>query len=119
MLDNCEHLVVPAARLADRLLAACPGLRILATSREPLGIGGEALAAVGPLDEAAAVALFADRAASVAPGFALDAATEPLVADVCRRIDGLPLAIELAAARLRSMPARAGRRAPRTTASGC
>ena len=95
---------MPAARLADRLLAACPGLRIVATSREPLGIGGEALAAVGPLDEPAAVALFADRAASVAPGFALDAETEPIVADVCRRIDGLPLAIELAAARLRSMP---------------
>jgi predicted ATPase/DNA-binding SARP family transcriptional activator len=101
VLDNCEHIVVPAARLADRLLAGCPGLRILATSREPLAIGGEALAPVGPLDTPAAVALFADRAASAAPGVVLD---EGLVADVCRRIDGLPLAIELAAARLRSMP---------------
>jgi predicted ATPase/DNA-binding SARP family transcriptional activator len=101
VMDNCEHIVVPAARLADRLLAGCPGLRILATSREPLAIGGEALAPVGPLDTPAAVALFADRAASASPGFVLD---EELVADVCRRIDGLPLAIELAAARLRSMP---------------
>jgi predicted ATPase/DNA-binding SARP family transcriptional activator len=101
VLDNCEHIVEPAARLADRLLAACPGLRILATSREPLGIGGEALAPVGPLDSAAAVALFADRARSASPDVVLD---DELVADVCRRIDGLPLAIELAAARLRSMP---------------
>jgi predicted ATPase/DNA-binding SARP family transcriptional activator len=101
VLDNCEHIVVAAAQLADRLLAACPGLRILATSREPLAIGGEALVPVGPLDTEAAVALFADRAASASPGLVLD---EELVADVCRRIDGLPLAIELAAARLRSMP---------------
>lgn len=104
LLDNCEHLVDPAAQLADRLLAACPGLRILATSREPLAIGGEALAPVGPLGTDAAVALFADRAQSASPGFALDDATRPVVADVCRRIDGLPLAVELAAARLRSMP---------------
>jgi len=101
VLDNCEHIVEPVARLADRLLAGCPGLRILATSREPLAIDGEALAPVGPLDTEAAVALFRDRAASASPDAALD---ETLVADVCRRIDGLPLAIELAAARLRSMP---------------
>jgi len=103
VLDNCEHIVVAAAELADRLLAGCPRLRILATSREPLGIGGEALAPVGPLAEEAAVLLFAQRAASATPDFALDATTAPIVADVCRRIDGLPLAIELAAARLRSM----------------
>ena len=104
VLDNCEHIVVAAAELADRLLAGCPRLRILATSREPLGIGGEALAPVGPLEEEAAVLLFAQRAASATPDFALDETTAPIVADVCRRIDGLPLAIELAAARLRSMP---------------
>ena len=103
VLDNCEHIVVAAAELADRLLAGCPRLRILATSREPLGIGGEALAPVGPLEEEAAVLLFAQRAASATPDFALDETTAPIVADVCRRIDGLPLAIELAAARLRSM----------------
>ncbi len=103
VLDNCEHIVVAAAELADRLLAGCPRLRILATSREPLAIGGEALAPVGPLEEEAAVLLFAQRAASATPDFALDETTAPIVADVCRRIDGLPLAIELAAARLRSM----------------
>jgi predicted ATPase/DNA-binding SARP family transcriptional activator len=103
VLDNCEHIVVAAAELADRLLAGCPRLRILATSREPLGIGGEALAPVGPLEEESAVLLFAQRAASATPDFALDETTAPVVADVCRRIDGLPLAIELAAARLRSM----------------
>ena len=104
VLDNCEHIVVAAAELADRLLAGCPRLRILATSREPLGIGGEALAPVGPLEDESAVLLFAQRAASATPDFALDETTAPVVADVCRRIDGLPLAIELAAARLRSMP---------------
>ncbi len=104
VLDNCEHIVVAVAELADRLLAGCPRLRILATSREPLGIGGEALAPVGPLEEESAVLLFAQRAASATPSFALDETTAPVVADVCRRIDGLPLAIELAAARLRSMP---------------
>jgi predicted ATPase/DNA-binding SARP family transcriptional activator len=104
VLDNCEHIVAAVAALADRLLAACPGLRILATSREPLGIDGEALAPVGPLAEDAAVALFADRASSASPDFVLDDTTRPTVADICRRIDGLPLAIELAAARLRSLP---------------
>ncbi len=104
VLDNCEHIVVAAAELADHLLAGCPRLRILATSREPLGIGGEALAPVGPLEEESAVVLFAQRAASATPDFALDETTAPVVADICRRIDGLPLAIELAAARLRSMP---------------
>ena len=103
VLDNCEHIVVAAAELADQLLAGCPRLRILATSREPLAIGGEALAPVGPLEEESAVLLFAQRAASATPDFALDETTAPVVADVCRRIDGLPLAIELAAARLRSM----------------
>ncbi|MGX6449015.1 ATP-binding protein, partial [Patulibacter sp. S7RM1-6] len=116
VLDNCEHLVAAVAVLADRLLARCPGLRIVATSREPLGIAGERLETVPPLelppadaDAASALAhpavrLFADRAADVSPGFAVDAATVGSVVEICRRLDGLPLAIELAAARLRSLP---------------
>ncbi|HEU5025724.1 MAG TPA: BTAD domain-containing putative transcriptional regulator [Spirillospora sp.] len=101
VLDNCEHVVGAAAALADELLGRCPGLRVLATSRERLGVGGEALCPVPPLDEAESVRLFEERAAAVRPGFRADGA---LAAAVCRRLDGLPLAIELAAARLRSMP---------------
>jgi predicted ATPase/DNA-binding SARP family transcriptional activator len=116
VLDNCEHLVAAAAVLADRLLAHCPRLRIIATSREPLGIAGERLEMVPPLGlppedadaraarQHPAVQLFADRAADAAPGFAVDAATVASVVEICRRLDGLPLAIELAAARLRSLP---------------
>ncbi|MEV6861380.1 BTAD domain-containing putative transcriptional regulator [Streptosporangium subroseum] len=115
MLDNCEHLVEAAAELADQLLDRLPHLRILATSREPLAITGEALCHLGPLDvpagspdlaeaaEAAAVRLFVDRAAGVRPGFALDDSTVDAVVEICRRLDGMPLALELAAARLRSM----------------
>lgn len=117
VLDNCEHLIAAAAVLADQLLAHCPRLRIVATSREPLGIAGERLEMVPPLGlppadadaqtalEHPAVRLFADRAADAAPGFAVDAATVGSVVEICRRLDGLPLAIELAAARLRSLPA--------------
>jgi predicted ATPase/DNA-binding SARP family transcriptional activator len=117
ILDNCEHLLDATAVLADLLLAQCPALRILATSREPLGIAGEHLAQVPPLglppaDASAAealthpaVRLFADRAAAAAPDFAVDATTVAAVVEICRRLDGLPLAIELAAARLRSLPA--------------
>ncbi|GII33267.1 BTAD domain-containing putative transcriptional regulator [Planotetraspora mira] len=117
VLDNCEHVVEETARLADRLLAACPALRILATSREALGITGERLYPVPPLalppsgsgaDEALAypaVELFAERARAVWPGFELDASITEDVLRVCRALDGLPLAIELAAARLRSMSA--------------
>ncbi|HWI71068.1 MAG TPA: BTAD domain-containing putative transcriptional regulator, partial [Baekduia sp.] len=117
ILDNCEHLLDAAAVLADLLLAQCPALRILATSREPLGIAGEHLAQVPPLglppvdasaEEALthpAVRLFADRAAAAAPDFAVDATTVAAVVEICRRLDGLPLAIELAAARLRSLSA--------------
>ncbi|GAA2133576.1 BTAD domain-containing putative transcriptional regulator [Actinomadura napierensis] len=101
LLDNCEHVVEAAARLADELLGRCPGLRILATSRERLGVDGEALCPVPPLDVAESVRLFGERAAVVRPGFQGD---PEVVAEVCRRLDGLPLAIELAAARLRSMP---------------
>ncbi|MBE7187571.1 BTAD domain-containing putative transcriptional regulator [Jatrophihabitans endophyticus] len=115
VLDNCEHVIDAAAELTETLLGECPGLRVLATSREPLGIGGESLFPVPPLprptgdvgaaDAAtfASVALFADRAASVRPGFVLDAGTVGPVVEIVLRLDGLPLAIELAAARLRSM----------------
>ena len=104
VLDNCEHLIDACAHLADALLAHSPRLRIVATSREPLGITGESLFVVPPLDTDPAVRLFADRAAAVSPGFTLNAQARPLVTDIVRRLDGLPLAIELAAARLRTLP---------------
>lgn len=104
VLDNCEHLIDACAHLADTLLAHGPGLRIVATSREPLGIVGESLFPVPPLDTDLAARLFTDRATAVSPGFGLDEQTLPLVADIVRRLDGLPLAIELAAARLRTLP---------------
>lgn len=99
VLDNCEHLVGPVAALAERLLASCPGLRVLATSREPLGITGEHLWPVSSLTPEAAARLFTDRAAAVRPGFG---AAEGAVRRVCAALDGLPLAIELAAARTRT-----------------
>jgi predicted ATPase/DNA-binding SARP family transcriptional activator len=104
VLDNCEHLLDAVAALAVRLLGACPRLRLLTTSREPLRITGEALVPVPPLETAPhgpAVRLFTDRATAVRPDFTADA---PLVAEICRRLDGLPLAIELAAAHVRSVP---------------
>jgi len=104
VLDNCEHLIDACAHLADALLAHGPGLRIVATSREPLGITEESLFVVPPLREAPAVRLFDDRAAAVSPDFTLDGETRPLVTDIVSRLDGLPLAIELAAARLRTLP---------------
>ncbi|MEW9528066.1 BTAD domain-containing putative transcriptional regulator [Microbispora sp. NPDC049125] len=116
VLDNCEHLIDACAWLADVVAGRCPGVRVLATSREPLAITGEVLHSVGPLrvpppgvplEEALtfpAVRLFADRAAAVRPGFSLTAANLPAVAEACRRLDGLPLAIELACARLRTLP---------------
>jgi predicted ATPase/DNA-binding CsgD family transcriptional regulator len=114
VLDNCEHLVDEASKLADLLLRAAGGLRVLATSREALAITGETVLAVPPLAapepgrwlsvvELArfpAAGLFAERAAQVVPGFALTEANAAAVAGICRRLEGLPLAIELAAARL-------------------
>ncbi|MEU7884306.1 BTAD domain-containing putative transcriptional regulator [Microbispora bryophytorum] len=104
VLDNCEHVIEPAAALADRLLAECPGLRILATSREPLGITGERLWPVGPLGAGHAVRLFAERAAAKRPGYLVDGERDA-VERICRELDGMPLAIELAAARLRMLSA--------------
>ncbi|MFI7452680.1 BTAD domain-containing putative transcriptional regulator [Nonomuraea sp. NPDC049714] len=98
VLDNCEHLVTDAAVLAERLLTACPGMRILATSREPLGITAEHLWPVRPLAPEDAVRLFSERAAAVRPGFTPDETVER----ICGALDGLPLAIELAAARTRT-----------------
>ncbi|MBC9719062.1 winged helix-turn-helix domain-containing protein [Streptomyces sp. TRM66268-LWL] len=105
ILDNCEHVVDAAARLAETLLTHCPKLRILATSREPLGVPGESVRPVEPLPEEPAHRLFAERAAAVRPGF--DPERErAAVAEICTRLDGLPLAIELAAARLRLLTPR-------------
>ena len=104
VLDNCEHVIDQAAALADTLVGAVPGLRLLATSREPLGVPGEVLVPVTGLDVPAAVELFVDRARAVQPGFSTDEQAGETVVDICRRLDGLPLAVELAAARLRAFP---------------
>ncbi|WP_455569448.1 AfsR/SARP family transcriptional regulator [Streptomyces rubrogriseus] len=108
VLDNCEHVVDAAARLTEELLARCPHLTVLATSREPLGVPGESLRPVEPLPEPAALRLLADRGAAARPGFRVDADEETAAAcaEICRRLDGLPLAIELAAARLRMLTPR-------------
>ncbi len=99
ILDNCEHLIATAAALASSILAECPEVRVLATSREPLRIPGEAVRPVPPMTVATeAVALLADRAKAVGPGFDL-LAHRAQVEEICRRLDGNPLAIELAAAR--------------------
>ncbi|MGW5635606.1 BTAD domain-containing putative transcriptional regulator [Streptomyces sp. NPDC003832] len=105
VLDNCEHVVGAAARLVEHLLARCPGLTVLATSREPLGVPGEVLRPVEPLPEPYALRLFADRGAAARPGFGVDDDPEAC-GEICRRLDGLPLAIELAAARLRMLTPR-------------
>ncbi|GIG89094.1 SARP family transcriptional regulator [Plantactinospora endophytica] len=119
ILDNCEHVIEAAARFADRVLGECRRLRILATSREPLGITGEALWLVEPLAvptdagltdagladiaSAPAVRLLRDRAGAVRRDLGVDAHTLSTMVRVCRALDGMPLAIELAAARLRTM----------------
>ena len=118
ILDNCEHLLDACARLADMLLRTCPRVRILATSREGLGIAGEqiyrlaSLALPEPEDasglenlaEVEAVSLFVERACAVRPDFTLTLHNAPSVAQLCIRLDGIPLALELAAARVRVLP---------------
>ncbi|WP_030455727.1 BTAD domain-containing putative transcriptional regulator [Herbidospora cretacea] len=115
LVDNCEHLIDAAAHLVVALLSRCPGLRVLATSREPLAVDGETLLPLAQLPlpatdddverarEAASVRLFTERAAAVRPGFDVDETTLPDVVRVVRGLDGLPLALELAAARLRTL----------------
>ena len=109
-LDNCEHLLEACARFCQRVLAAAPDLHVIATSREPLRVAGETIWQVPPLTVAPAggvaseaVRLFADRAAATAPGFALTQDNRDEVAAICRELDGIPLAIELAAARVRAL----------------
>jgi predicted ATPase/class 3 adenylate cyclase len=115
LLDNCEHLLDTAGRLADGVIRECPGVRLLATSREGLAVDGEQIRplrslsipdptdAVDAIAETASATLFVDRARAVRPEFVLDAANAAEVAEICRRLDGIPLAIELAAARTVSM----------------
>ena len=116
VLDNCEHLIGGCAKTADAIMRRCPQVHVVATSREPLGITGETIYRVPPLslpepgatgllavESSDAVALFADRARAQGTGVVVDEQTTPLVVSICTRLDGLPLAIELAAARLRSL----------------
>ena len=102
VVDNCEHLVDESARVAQDLLQEAANLRVLATSREPLGIAGEVVFRTASLPDPDAVALFTDRARDAQPGVDFEGESEPLVTQLCRRLDGLPLAIELAAARTAS-----------------
>ncbi|MFF6891805.1 BTAD domain-containing putative transcriptional regulator [Streptomyces microflavus] len=111
VLDNCEHVVDAAAELTELLLRTAPGLRVLATGQEPLGLAGEAMFLVEPLEPADAVRMFMERAAAAAPGFPRDpdapeAPERRAVAEICRRLDGIPLALELAATRVRALGVR-------------
>jgi transcriptional regulator with XRE-family HTH domain len=117
VLDNCEHLVETCALLAEELLRECPNVRLMATSREPLGCDGEAvfrvpslalppegrLSSPAEIGAAAAVRLFVERAAEVAPGFGLTSRNAAAIAEVCRRLDGIPLALEFAARLVRAL----------------
>ncbi|CAL9416165.1 hypothetical protein SUDANB105_01749 [Streptomyces sp. enrichment culture] len=116
VLDNCEHLVDDVATLARRLLERAPGVTLLATSQEPLRVPGETVWPVPPLElpdsaepdaleRSSAVRLFVERARSADPSFVVDAGTAPAVAAICRRLDGIPLALELAATRVRALGA--------------
>ena len=118
VLDNCEHLVDACASLAETLLRSCPRLRILATSRETLGVPGETLFGVPPLslpdphrlsdveslERHEATGLFVERARAVRPDFSLTTENVPAVAQICYRLDGIPLAIEFAAPRPPASP---------------
>jgi predicted ATPase len=115
VVDNCEHVVDDVAALVEHLLEATGDVRVLATSREALAVPGEMQVAVGPLTVPAetvdpdgiaatpSVQLFVERARAVRPGFVLDAESAPVVAAICRRLDGIPLALELAAARMKAL----------------
>ncbi|MEU7000423.1 BTAD domain-containing putative transcriptional regulator [Nonomuraea sp. NPDC046570] len=117
VLDNCEHVVEQVAELVDPLLRAAPGLRVLATSQEPLALPGEVVWSVPPLEvpgrdagadlealgQSSAVRLFVARASAAARSFTLDEETGPAIAVLCRRLDGIPLALELAATRVRAL----------------
>ena len=119
ILDNCEHLVEASAQLAETLLLACPTLRLLASSREALGIPGEVpyrvpslslpntqgLSSLELVTQSEAARLFVDRAKAVAPAFAVSAENAPAIIQICARLDGIPLAIELAAARVKMLNA--------------
>jgi predicted ATPase/class 3 adenylate cyclase len=107
VLDNCEHVMHAAATVADTLARLCRHVSILATTREPLGIAGESVYRLDTLDDASAVALFVIRAQSADQRFSLTGGDVPVVTDICRRLDGIPLAIELAAARVRLLPPKA------------
>jgi predicted ATPase/class 3 adenylate cyclase len=101
ILDNCEHLIVACARLADGLLHQCTGLKILASSREALGIAGEMVYHTPSLADPESTQLFLDRARAVKSNFKLTDANDSAIAQICSRLDGIPLAIELAAARVK------------------
>ena len=117
LLDNCEHLLGPCSRLAEQVLSRTPGVKIIATSREALGVAGETIYLVPSLSTSASpdvataaeiehfesAALFIERARAAKPGFRLNDANAPHIAQICQRLDGIPLAIELAAARVRAM----------------
>ena len=126
VVDNCEHVIGAAAELAERLNRACPRLRVLTTSREPLGIEGEQVYRLAPLSlppehasslqdlrGSDAVTLFFERACAHDSTFALEEPVAGLVASICRRLDGIPLALELAAARVPGMSLTDPGRAPR------
>ncbi len=104
ILDNCEHLVGEVASVVHTVLTRCPETAVLATSREALGVRGEREYHLATLDEASAVQLFADRARAANPHFALDDGNRGAVEKICRRLDGIALGIELAAARVKSIP---------------
>ncbi|MGJ7908076.1 AfsR/SARP family transcriptional regulator [Actinopolyspora sp. H202] len=115
LLDNCEHLVEPVAKLVEKLLQAAPGLRVLATSQDALGVVGEQLHNVPPLvvpdgpermEEASAVELFVTKASAASPGFRLDRSNMREVLAICKQLDGVPLSLELAATRVRALGTR-------------